>query len=82
MEVEVGTGLYSHLVDPVSLNCLRCPLLLVVLSLDPSKLGMFVILDGSFRILSAVSVVYSSDLLPAPLIFPRSVFLVIVENVL
>ena len=64
------------------LNCLRYPPLLAVLSLDPSKLGMFVILDESFRILSVVSAVYLSGLLPVPLIFQCSVFLAIVENVL
>ena len=54
----------------------------VVLSLDPWTLGMFAIPDESFRILSAECVVYSSDLLPAPLIFQRSMSLAIVENVL
>ena len=63
-------------------NCFHCPLLSVVLSLDPSRLGTFAIPDESFHILSAGCVMYSSDLLPAPLIFQRSMLLAIVENVL
>ena len=43
---------------------------------------MFVIPDESFRILSAECVVWSSDLLPAPLFFQRSMVLAIEENVL
>ena len=63
-------------------DCFHCPLLSVVLSLDPSRLGTFAIPDESFCILSVGCVIYSSDLLPAPLIFKRSMLLAIVENVL
>ena len=70
------------MVDPVTWDCFHWPLLSVVLSLDPSRLGTFAIPDESFRILSVGCVVYSSDLLPAPLIFQRSMLLAIVENVL
>ena len=63
-------------------NFFHCSLLSVVLSVDPSRLGTFAIPDESFHILSVVYVMYSSDLLPAPLIFQRSMLLAIVENVL
>ena len=43
---------------------------------------MFAILDESFHIQSVECVMWSTDLLPALLIFQRSMLLAIVENVL